>query len=358
MAQQPVNEKLLDMMVRHSLDLQRHGNQLARDIVALLDSVEASIVERIAARVATIEQRGYDLGPASTKRLNKLLDDVRAINEGVYHKAEKLLADELGSLAVAEAEFHSQALAKALPIEIAATVPAPALLRSLVTTAPLNGAPLAEWVATLEQGATNRINAAIREGIVRGDSTDKIVRSIRGTRAGGYKDGVYQISRRSATQKVRTATNHVSNVARQQTWANSSVVKGWSFHAVMDLRTSSPCIANSGKLFAVGEGPIPPLHLNCRSQAVPVTKSYRELGLDKDELPPGTQATMDGQIPGDVTFESWLKKKGEAAQNELLGPTRAQWFREGKLTLSDLVSKDNRTLTLDELRKRYPGLLG
>ena len=353
-----VNERLLDIMVRHSVELHRHGNSLAAEIVDILNSADAALLEKLAARLVAIEERGFDLGPATTKRLERLIADLRSINEGVYKKVGKHLANELGELAAQEADFHAQALRSALPIEIATTVPAPALLRTLATTAPLMGAPLADWVAGQEAGRLDRLNRAIRDSIVNGDTTDEIVRKIRGSRKSGYSDGILHVSRRSAQQLARTATNHVSNVARQQTWASSSVVKGWVFHAVMDMRTSTPCAARSGNIYPVGEGPIPPQHRNCRSQAIPITKSYRELGLNKDEIDPGTQATMDGQVPGDITFAQWLKKKGNTAQDTILGPTRAKWFREGKLTLSDLVKGDGTQLTLEQLRKRYSDLLG
>jgi SPP1 gp7 family putative phage head morphogenesis protein len=199
---------------------------------------------------------------------------------------------------------------------------------------------------------------AIRLGLVQGESTDKIVARVRGTRGARYADGVLDISRRSAQSIVRTATTHVSNQAARHTWkANANVVKGWQFVSTLDSRTTVTCAALSGQVFPVGEGPIPPRHIRCRSISVAVTKSFRELGVDKDELTPGQRASIDGQVAGDTTFAKWLTAKGPGMQDEILGPTRAQLWRDGKLDLIQFVKSDGTVLTLEQLRTRYPDLL-
>lgn len=352
-----INETLRDIAVRHSVELQRFGNGLARDIVGLLNDADQALLEKLAARLVAIEERGFDLGPASTKRLKALLEDLRVINAEVYAKVAARLETELADLALVEADFQAASLNKVMPVQVATTVPAPAMLRALVTTTPMEGALLRHWTDGMETGRMDRLNRAIRNGIVNGETTDQIVRTIRGTKAGAYADGVLQISRRSAQAIVRTATGHVSTVAAQSTWKGSNAVKGWSFLATLDSRTSITCAGLSGQIFPIGSGPLPPRHLNCRSASIPVTKSYRELGLDKDELTPAMRASMDGQVPGDLTFSDWLTKKGTSMQDDILGPTRADLFRSGKLTLQDLIKGDGTVLSLDELRRRHKGIL-
>lgn len=80
---------------------------------------------------------------------------------------------------------------------------------------------------------------------------------------------------------------------------------------------------------------------NCRCVIVPDTG--RGVG--------GTRASMDGPTTG--TFADFLERKGEDFQNEVLGPGRAQLWRDGKITLQDLVNGRGNPLTLAELRKRH-----
>lgn len=349
-----VNEALRDRAIRHAIELGRYGKGLSNRIVSLLNSADADILERIAGRLASIEERGMDMGPKTTARLNKLLKEVRALNSAIYDDVHGQLSDELTDFAGVEAAFQKAALDTALVVDLGTTLPAPARLRAIVEEAPMEGRLLRSWTEGMEAGRIDRISQAIRLGLVQGESTDRIVARIRGTKAARYTDGVLDISRRSAQSIVRTATTHVSNQAAQHTWkANEHLVKGWQFVSTLDSRTTITCAALSGQVFPIGEGPIPPRHIRCRSISVAVTKSFRELGVDRDELTPGQRASMDGQIAGDTTFSKWLTDKGPATQDTILGPTRAQLWRDGKLDLADFIKADGTVLTLDQLKTRY-----
>jgi SPP1 gp7 family putative phage head morphogenesis protein len=353
-----VNRDLQDRAIRHALAIQRYGSGAADRIVRLLNSADADLVDKLAARLASIDDRGLDLGPTATKRLRALLDELKALNAAIYTKAHDALAEELSDFAEAEADFQRKALIASVGADLGMTLPAPARLRAIATEVPMEGKLLSAWTEGMEAGRIDRLSQAIRLGMVQGETTDQIVRRIRGTRAAGYADGVLDISRRSAKSITHTAVSHVSNVAAQHTWReNSHVVKGWQFLATFDSRTTITCAGLSGQVFPIGEGPIPPRHIRCRSVSVPVTRSYRELGVDADEIPPHKRANMDGQIAGDTTFSKWLGDKGAATQDEILGKTRADLWRQGKLDLAQFIKADGTILTLDQLKSSYPNLL-
>jgi hypothetical protein len=90
---------------------------------------------------------------------------------------------------------------------------------------------------------------------------------------------------------------------------------------------------------------------NCRSYWSYPVKSFKELGLNIEDFKPSTRASMDGQIPAATTFEQFLSGKSEEWQTKYLGKGRAQLWRDGKITLSDMVSGTGRELTLDQLAK-------
>ncbi len=353
-----VNEALQDRAIQHAVLIQRYGTGVADKIVRLLNSADAEIVEKLAARLALIEERGLDMGKATTARLEAMLDEVRALNSAIYAQVSEALTDELVDFSTVEANFQRQAIVTSVGIDLSTTLPSPARLLAIVTETPMEGRLLASWAEGMEAGRIDRISQAVRQGMVQGEGTDAIVRRIRGTKAAQYSDGVLDISRRSAQSIVRTSVNHVSNVAAQATWkANDHLVKGWQYLATLDGRTTVTCAGLSGQVFPVGEGPIPPRHIGCRSISVAVTKSFREFGVDKDELPAGKRASMDGQVAGDTTFSKWLNMKGAATQDKVLGKTRADLFRSGKLDLRQFIKSDGTVLTLDELKSKYPSLL-
>jgi hypothetical protein len=82
---------------------------------------------------------------------------------------------------------------------------------------------------------------------------------------------------------------------------------------------------------------------------VSVLKSWQALGIKN---PDGrTRASMDGQVAQTETYQTWLKKKPEAFQNEVLGKEKAQMFRDGT-PLDRFVDASGHTYTLDELKNK------
>ena len=93
--------------------------------------------------------------------------------------------------------------------------------------------------------------------------------------------------------------------------ANADLVTAVRWVSTLDSRTSPPCRIRDGSEYTadakhrpighkirVGDGPgQSALQLPVGVRAG-VPKSWRELGIDADELPAATRASMDGQVPG------------------------------------------------------------
>lgn len=80
---------------------------------------------------------------------------------------------------------------------------------------------------------------------------------------------------------------------------------------------------------------------NCRSSAIPII-----LGAD------GKEVATSKSPHTFASYNDWLKAQNVGTQNDILGPSRADLWRSGKMTLSDAVDADNRVLTLAQLRNR------
>jgi hypothetical protein len=89
---------------------------------------------------------------------------------------------------------------------------------------------------------------------------------------------------------------------------------------------------------------------NCRGVYVPVLKSFRELGLDMDEFPEGTRASMDGQVAESETYADRLEEATPAQRVKMLGPGRAALYEKG-VGLDEMV-KDGAQVPLEELAKK------
>lgn len=338
-----VNDDLADALTRHQVYLQRLSGGIVRKIIALLNRSDARIVERLLAQ---------DVSQLSRARQERLLSDIRRIVETAHSDATGALQIELEGLAEYEGEYQLDLFRRVVPVRLETVTPSAEQIIAAVNSRPFQGKLLREVYAELPQAAFRRVRDAIRAGFVEGRTTDQIVRDIRGTRAQGYKDGVIEQSRRAAEAVVRTATNHTANTAREYVYErNSALIKGVRWNATLDGRTTLICASRDGKVYHPGKGPRPPAHFNCRSSTSPVLKSWRELGFDADEVPAGTRASMDGQVPSDLTYDDWLRRQPAAFQDEVLGARKAALFREG-VKVDRFVDRRGREFTLDELKRR------
>lgn len=345
-----VNDDILRELLQRDVDLDRYRRGQVLRLLDLLARLEEDLVAQINRLDPTA------VGPSYRQaRLARLLAAVQERIDEYGAMLEKELIPEFQQLAVDESKFGVHLLNDLPPVALDVVTPASALLRAAVTSRPFQGRLLREWVAEHPAAVRLRLRNAIRMGVAQGETIDQIVRRVRGTRAAGYADGIMEVNRRGAEAMVRTAVSHTVNAARAITYEeNADLVKGVRWVATLDSRTSQTCISLDGQVFPLSSGPRPPAHVNCRSSTAPVLKSWKELGIRLPEAPDGTRASMDGQVAAKTTYGDWLKTRSRDFQDEVLGPTRAELWRSGKVPLEKFVDYSGRSLTLDQLRKRYP----
>jgi SPP1 gp7 family putative phage head morphogenesis protein len=71
---------------------------------------------------------------------------------------------------------------------------------------------------------------------------------------------------------TRTKHTETMNRARLDVFEATGVVSAYQYSAIMDNVTTELCAGLHGEIFAAGNQPIPPLHFNCRSTLVPITR--------------------------------------------------------------------------------------
>ncbi|UYW34463.1 phage head morphogenesis protein [Methylorubrum extorquens] len=350
-----VNDDIMDAQVSHAVGLQRLGTSILRKILALLNRTDADLEDQIRQRLAGVEPGSIET-EFTTERLRLLLEGIRRTNAAVYDQIQVVLLQEALGLAEYEAEHQASIITEHVPVRLDVALPTTEQLHAIVQKRPFQGRLLREWGKSLEDGRTQKVHDAVRIGMVEGETVDHIVRRVRGTKAMEFKDGVLEISRRDAEAVVRTAVAHIANGASEATYErNADIIKGVRWVSVLDSRTTAVCRARDGKVYEPGKGPRPPAHWNCRSTTTPVTKSFRDLGIDLDEVPAGTRASMDGQVPADLTYGGWLARQSAAVQDDILGATKGKLFRDGGLTVDRFVDRAGREYTLDELQRRERG---
>lgn len=332
-----LSDDILDATVRHSIYLERHKAGVVRRIIGMVGDVNDDVVAQIIK--AKIER-------LSRRQLDQLLSNLRrTINDG-YSPVVEVLDEEIRQLGIQEVRFQKRMLENTIPAKLTFDVPSDEQIYAAATARPFEGRFLKEWYAGLPDGAFRRVRDAVRMGYVEGQTTDEIVRTIRGTRD---RAGIIQQSKRGAEAAVRTALAHTANVAKGEVYRkNRSKIKGVEWVSTLDGRTSAICRGFDGKVFPVDEGPRPPAHVACRSTTIPVIKTARELGLN---LKGATRSSMNGQVSAELNYDQWLRRQPLEFQDDVLGPTKAKLFRAG-LTMDRFIDREGAELTLRQIEER------
>lgn len=319
------NRALRDEAILHRIALNRHSTSLVRKVLAQLNRVDKDLVARLAEE---------DLSEASEKRLERLLESIRALQADGWTVLRSRLTSDLNDLARAEADFTGRLVSRAardIGINPTFDTPSSSQVMAAVKARPFQGRFLREWLSDAEEGAARRVRESIRQGFIEGRSTADMVKIIRGTAALQFRDGILEVSRRGAETMVRTAVTHTANVAAHETYAAmGDLVTAVEWVSTLDARTSLICASRDGQVFPLNKGPRPPAHPNCRSTTIPRIK-----GLEPVER---------------QSYAEWLKGQSVEVQDDILGRSKAILFRSGKLTLDRYVDRAGKTLTLDQLR--------
>jgi SPP1 gp7 family putative phage head morphogenesis protein len=366
-----VNEQLRDFGIGHQVDLFQYSNNVVRRIIALLNRTDSDIAKQLQ---LALEQ--LPAGQFTVERLEFLLATVKATNAQAYQAIGAEMTSVVRELAEYEAWYQAQLFEYVMPPQVVASVGVATVnvqqAYAAALARPFQGRLLREWVSTQEATRMLRLRDEVRKGFVAQETVQQIVRRVVGTKANKYADGVMQIDRRSAENVVRTAISHTAATVRDQMFEdNSSIIKALSWSATLDTRTSDICRPRDGKLYQVKE-PHKPIghkftwaggpgkaHWNCRSSAVPVTKSWKELtGTNLPEFTPSSRASMDGTVPSDLSFSRWLGKQSASRQIQVLGPQRYELYKTGKYELEDFYNDKGRYLSISELRSRDAATFG
>jgi len=356
-----INNHLRDEAISHSLFVSRYSTGVAKRMVKILNQSDAELSIRLMVALDDLSPNSF-----TVRRLEGLLDSVRQINQTAIQATFTSLGEELQSFADHEAGYHLSLFDTILPAPVKHRFPLAAITADQVYAAamaqPFQGRLLSEWASNLESDRMTRIINTVRTGYLTGQSTEKIAKDVRGTATNNFQDGAIQVSRANATSITKTAINHLAATARTQfAEHNSDIVDCKQWLSTLDNKTTPTCIIRDRLKYSLENKPIGHkvpylqgpgrIHFCCRSTETLVTKSWRELGIDADEMDAGTRASMDGQVPANTTYSDWLSQQSLYRQVQVLGDTRARLLQNGGMKVPDFFTDKGEWITLDKLKE-------
>jgi hypothetical protein len=339
-------EVLADQLIARAVDLLRFSAGEKAQIVAILQRMEEELIQLL--------QEG-DLTEIGRRDKAALLRQAQAVISQYYGEASDEVGRSLASLGELESKATAAGLGAAFYGYVEPSLPTAEFFRRLVDDTLIQGAPSADWWKRQGGDVAFRFQTAVSQGLAEAETNAAIIKRVR---------EALDVTRRNAAALVQTSVQTVANASRMETFqANTDLVRGVRQLSTLDGKTSLICIGYSGGKWKLDGTPItpttlpfnggPPRHWNCRSVLVPILATFKDLGINIPEPAESTRASMDGQVAAGTTFSQFLEGKSRGFTDDLLGVGRAELWRDGKITLSQLLDQTGRPLSLDELRARY-----
>jgi len=330
------NEQLLDSQILWQVLLLRYGAYVRSRIVEVLNGTELDVASQIRGALATDPGNRDPNRAAELERLVRRLEDMR---RAAWLRGADVAEEHLGALAEVEEEHDHDLYGLWLP---GLRRPSWLVVAGLALAAPVQGRTVRRW---LEDAATDdgrRIRTAVFAGAGLGETPAQIARRVVGSARANGLDGATQISRNHIDTITRTGAIHVSAFTRDQFFRlNPQVLALEQFVAVLDGATTPLCRGLDGNRYPLGTGPIPPLHMRCRSIRYAVLP--REVG---------------GPIPEPEVYGAWIRRQSQAVQVELMGATRAARMRAGAFDADKFTDYGAREMSLDQVRAAARRLMG
>lgn len=178
--------------------------------------------------------------------------------------------------------------------------------------------------SSMPEHVQSAVRTNLFKGVAFGSHPTVVARKIMDNAQGAFAGGLSRAIRVARTEML-DAHRNASGAWRQ---TNKDVVAGWRWLATLDTRTCPSCLAKNGNRYAVDD-PGPLDHPNGRCDAVPETKSWKELGFEEMEEPPDTFPDA----------RAWYDSLDPAAQKSIMGPGRQALLADGKIGWGDLSTR-------------------
>lgn len=341
-----------ELLVENAFDLVGLSNGLSLEVRQVLQE----LFEEIVGELKRIDPTDASTDAAARQRVDVLLAKVEGIAGEAGAEVHELVRARVAAIGAQQSRFAADLLKHSLGSLSTRIEKGTLTLRyakKILDTDPIQGELLSKAFEGMSERVVSGFRRELQLGMTRQETLADIVRRIRGRSdgSGGFGGGVMETTTRGANALVRTAVNDISNQALMDVWEeNEDIVDGYTVLATLDEKTCLICGPLDGEEFETGDPKgQPPFHMGCRCVTTPRI-AWKRLGVP----PPkdGERASEDGPVPASTDWTAWMKSADRETQDRILGPSRADLFRSGDISLRELVRSDGRVVTLDELAQR------
>lgn len=252
---------LYDMLLRHALYFEGAKRGSALEFRKIIRDLDAEVLR-------AFQRTNVDTFGAMTKTdFNRFMLRLRKRLMGVFESQGRKFDTVSRQLANIETTLFQGMFRKNTGERVAVNkrrVLSVAKNRDIAAT----GGTIKKAATTLRNATINSIEQVIRRGYVDKTSLLEIQTEIRGLRSLGYRNGVLAKIQGWVDSFHDTAFHHIGSAVKDDVASRYYAEYDWV--SILDEHTTDICIDRAGQRYRYGEGPIPPAHYRCRSEAVPV----------------------------------------------------------------------------------------
>ena len=346
-----ISDKIADDLVDRQISVLRAAEGLSQKIIAEFEKAENAILAKL---------NRMDLTSFTRQRTIEALNQVRRIAAEFSKTAYETMRNDSSKIAQLVASRTAGDLNDLFNVDVFnPTLSANSIKRILDDNSIIGGQTAKDYWSRQPNLITDAYSQVIRTGLVTGASKADMLKQV-------VESDKLALTKGQIKTMVRTSVMEVANSARLDMYRdNNDLVKGIVWLSTLDSRTSAICRGLDGLTWTLDYKPIghtipfpgSTAHYNCRSTQLPLLRSFAELAgknedlaakLD-DAMSKGTRASMDGQVPKDLTYNDWLKTKSKDFAIGVLGPARYELWQSGELSMRDMLSQSGNSLTIPEL---------
>lgn len=380
------NEQISDAYIFQALELERYKANLRAQTTESLQKLERELLLLLT-----------EIDPTQGRkqvRLDNFLEKVPVVVESYYEEERKTHEEALLALLFFLKDRPAKIVSDILGFSLFNQKLSEKEVRDLVSGLLVEGAPIREWWQRQPVLVQQRTADTIRKALTNGADLPALIAAVRGTSGNMLRDGTMAAARRDADSVVSTSVQKgVVETLMAVYFANSDVITAIQQKSTLDARTTDICIAYAGAVWSFPDlKPVghklpfnngTPRHWKCRSVIIPLLKSFSDLqdsrltteegsrvkgiqallerdlrkrGFSKQEIEKTkaqTEKILNEDSPEDLSYENWLKNRPRNVQIAILGRTKYELWKKGKISFKDLVDQSGNPLSIEELIKKY-----
>tara|TARA_S200000501_G_scaffold274975_1_gene258685 strand:- start:1379 stop:2413 length:1035 start_codon:yes stop_codon:yes gene_type:complete len=335
-----VNKEFYDSLIFRSIDLQKFSGSFTKKIQQEFKALEHSVL-------SSLLKLSLDLNTPKTLRTiaeNRLKQELNETIYSHFNLLERVFTKDMSLIGIQENEFLHKKL-KNISDDAKSTLLPSTILKGV------RGTPIARksfhyWMDSIRSNFRRNLLNRINGGLSSGERIEDVIKTIRGDRKNGFRNGVFTPTARKTETLFRSGVNSVTNEIRHSVFINNAhLIKSLHWNSTLDGNSSSICSHSHNSSWDVpslapqGESQTYQYgspHFNCRSTIIPIFHDH---------------VTTQEAFPKPIM--DWIGERTEDEHKSIFGQKKYSLYQNKKISYPQLTNFKSTPISLEGMQRRY-----